>query len=375
MKNGKTFERAVRAIQEWKIRAGQNPLSYDFQCERTACVESTLDVVRAMLPYHTQWKHVAGTLPGLAWVWILSTIAQSAPLLEYLEVIPHGGYQTYATVNISLSSVPRLRYLSIPLNNVRLVPGVTNLHGIRTLQFTGGAMSVEDCMSCLAHCPNLEICRMTCADQLRYNGRGVGNVIEATHLTHFHLTAQHDAAACFDRLYAPVLIDLEILITARPYPGTSSRWTHVRSFLERSKSPLQSLVVDNPLMGEDDLIDCLRLVPHLTSLWIRSGSSLTDRGIGFLTLSPYNDICQDLQTLTVSAGERVCSLRSMESLILSRWPGRRANLMNDTEHPSPMWKRELRKICLIGFAFFIYSFELPSIQECIDEGFRLTNYL
>ncbi|TDL19697.1 hypothetical protein BD410DRAFT_841858 [Rickenella mellea] len=62
----------------------------EFQSEGGGGIEITLDVARAILPYHTQWKHVAGRLPAPAWGRILSAVTQGAQLelLEHLGVIP-----------------------------------------------------------------------------------------------------------------------------------------------------------------------------------------------------------------------------------------------------------------------------------------------
>jgi len=119
-----------------------------------------------------------------------------------------------------------------------------------------------------------------------------------------------------DAIRLPNLEHLHCLVDAEQLGIDPGRGIYIHPFLADSQPPLSTLHLNIPI-SEDDIIDCLPLLPQLTSLKLSSRYGRVGEGI-FKALSP-EDICPKLTHLHIGYGRDIFP-DSVKMFLLSRCP-------------------------------------------------------
>ncbi|TDL20842.1 hypothetical protein BD410DRAFT_359622 [Rickenella mellea] len=373
MKNyGTILTNPSSAIVEWISRAGKCALSFQFDSARFSADE-WIEVITSILPYRERWGHIAGRLSGEQWRLVYSAISEGAPLLQYIYI------SLFAKRRMGLDH-PEIRLSATPiLRNLTLRPHhrILGLEACnRSLQHLSVCVqSLNECWSYLIHCPNVEVFRLKGGRLAREPICMGSGVLERRRMVTLELAVPF-AGPLLDQLHLPVLKSLCF--------GSGEAGSVVSSFLLRHRPPLVSFTLSDSANNflSDDLFDCLRLCPALTTLVVGERTRLDNADIVQLKLGLQGgeNICPRLEEIGIGCVHGNVSY--LEDMVVSRWKGADKAVpsttlkgMNSTQ--SYQWERNLRKISL-GICYFreleyignnSSAFtERRRIAKCIEEG-------
>jgi hypothetical protein len=137
--------------------------------------------------------------------------------------------------------------------------------------------SLQDCITILTLCPNLQACRFLRI--LETSGSPIVaplGTIRLAHLDSLKIYGREDLYIVLDCLETPRLRDLDLTFYW-PQPWQQAR---MLGLFERSLCPLERLVIEGLDIPERDLVDCTRRLPHLRALEaLLSGENLVTQKV------------------------------------------------------------------------------------------------
>ena len=270
------------ALKEWLGRSGTLPLSISLTIPNngySADISAT-PLFESLIQFSHRWNIIDLRVPyGLLEPLNVLT-KDDVPCLEAIKIddifnwdggtLPQWHFSIFGTA-------PRLHRVSfvhfqgdphnLPLPWARL----TEL-SIETDQNPSSLNSCE-ALATLKQCPNLQSCTLDIRPSIPRNITATPELVKLLALHTFRLRVYpenlDDLTAVFDHLFTPSLIGLAVTVFIN-YDFISSPAQHVpfRSLLTRSSCPLESLTLSQNPISPEALIECLHLVPALTTLFV-----------------------------------------------------------------------------------------------------------
>jgi hypothetical protein len=136
-------------------------------------------------------------------------------------------------------------------------------------------------------------------------------------------------SSLFDSLTTPAL---QALSLSGASPGGTILHTSLISFLFRSACPLVRLSIPHIKLTENELKQCLAVIPSLVELKLEEEMELSSQTLQNLTLRPHSTyaLLPNLQTF-VYTGKSEINFSALSSMALSRW--RMGIMYDDVDGP------------------------------------------
>ncbi|TDL25209.1 hypothetical protein BD410DRAFT_785080 [Rickenella mellea] len=268
-------------MAEWLKRSASSPLTFGLFDKRHDDLLYRVDALNVLLASAHRWKHVEVRADIELISLFLHSVESGAPLLETFRIRDYHNWTDdedfLDCVELDLSIYPRLKSLHLP-ESVRVVLHHRNivLDNLRNiwlgfLTVDGrGVISMDEYLTLLALCPNLEDASFAITGSSPL--QRMGDVIERNiRKLCIFVPLGLNIGPFFDYIRLPHLVDLEISDmtdeTPRKFP-----WSHIMSFLRRSKASLIRLDLSwrfpANILSDDDLLGILHLTPDIQQLFL-----------------------------------------------------------------------------------------------------------
>ncbi|TDL26854.1 hypothetical protein BD410DRAFT_782938 [Rickenella mellea] len=366
------FVKDVAAIAEFASRSGNYPLSFSLHY-RDRVFSDKIDeerweagiheVVKKIIKHSHRWTYLDVCLPGSACARISSIVPWNIPRLQTMIVEPtssswelNGSTMDLPTTQHPLSFDPLIEQSHANLVTCKLRRLYISLDAAAWLY-----MTLTECWWTINMCPLLEVLEFPVASA----GEWVAfdRVLQAAHLKDFTLfigQCAPDPGPLFDSLSMPALQRLNLTIDDSDNPRQLPELAY---FIERSKPPLKVLRCHRIPSDEQDVLECLKVAPCLTTLHIE-GITITDETLRALTQETAGGMCINPCLQNISFAHCIhMSYQAMVPMIMARWMG------SDCRST-----RALRRLSLIHCGSDLSRSLLRQhvlARRCIEEGLIL----
>lgn len=285
----------TRALQEWLNRSGSLPvdISLNQWAELVAAnyANSAQPIVDVILSVAHRWRNITVAAPADTMESFLSHPPHNLPFLQSLKFIfvwrwQPGLNNRYPEYNIC--TAPSLRKLSFDQfqgNPLRLPVNWEHLTDL-SLTFqreVSGQLSLTQAAELLSQCRHFVRCKLA-----------VGRSYEAQALVHLSAFALpylecltvfevSDATSMFNCLDLPALRQVTYYTCVAPH---LSQRSSLITLLSKSNGSIREFTVNPQQFTREELIECLRLIPHATTLTLDNHTARHRRAIGAYGRNP-----------------------------------------------------------------------------------------
>ncbi|TDL16154.1 hypothetical protein BD410DRAFT_832225 [Rickenella mellea] len=367
----------VRAVVDvWLRRSGSLPLTI-LLVVRGRSDEPPFDPVMDILLHQSwRWKILKCDLPIPCVVRILETIDRGeATQLVGFDVavnakVRHGPWCPESP--FQFSNTPRLSRFSLSRIIPRFRFGGT-VESLRSLDLSGSGVSSLEFKNCIKYCARLkELAAFLVSNDEPFAVADYGSITH-TQLQEFTIRAfVFDPGPILDFLILPALRSLAIAT----HSDTNQGWPHLQSLLVRSQPRLEALKLVGTTLTESELLNSLRLVPHLNRLELIR-VAVSHRTIGELTPGPLSArpscgnvcLCPNIKSLYIDVSR--VSVAPIRELLVRRYEW----CLDDadgSDGPTRMGCARLADVCLDNICWDMACLkEDQAVTECMRRGLQL----
>lgn len=216
-------------------------------------------ILKVILPSSNRWRNLRLSLPDHS---VLKLLNNPIPLLETLQLFLMTPLPTF---NLTPSSAPNLRSVST-LSIYQNPHDLSIPWGQLTHFHSRFCLSVEGCLDILRECKSLQRCRLRV---LSYATSSPSNPPLALPLLQSLVVTvgmNEDIGPFLDSLVLPLVSDIELTTqSTHAISHHSHVWPKLQllSLVSRSSCPLMKLCLKGMKTDDEDLFDCVRLIPSL----------------------------------------------------------------------------------------------------------------
>lgn len=321
-------------IRSWVKRSKGSPLSFELVVEDThylpsydMSIQAINEIFLLFLFQFERWQHVRIVVPLAAHLNVQCISPHGVSMLESLHIRVDKSHKALEFLPLITDRSPQLRSLIWQLREHPKPPmGDDTLQRLTEL-YLECMLSPAECLAVLKTCPNLCICELeNICITTPTSGLRPDTVIPFKHATihTLRLETNVDISTLLGCLALPSLISLAIAITD---PTSIGRWTpwQLSGLLLRSSSPLESLLLENLPVEEEEMVACLELLPNLSQLNITSESFQTSRltnriicALGDEFTSSAQFICPKLEVIKL-CGDVASNDGVFSNMVVERW--------------------------------------------------------
>ena len=400
------------ALKEWLGRSGTLPLSISLTITDNPHPRdvSTASMIESLIQFSHRWNIIDLRVPYGLLEPLNDLTKDDVPCLEAIKIddifnwdgseLPQWHFSIIGTAP-RLHRVSFVHFQGVPHNLPLPWARLTEL-SLETNQ-TASSLNHNEALVTLKQCPNLQRCTLCIYPSLPGGFIPPSEPIKLPALHTFRIHAYQensdDLTVVFDHLFTPSLVKLAVIASiSDDFISSPAQHVPFRSLLTRSSCPLESLTLSQNPISPKALIECLYLVPALTTLFVTDCKVtwppddedpetlppiLSDELLRLLTpTNPESSDCLVPNLKSVNLAQ--CTAISDEVLmefIQSRW--RRSLAVNmeagvssqGSRCPSGIEASRLTSI-KVGFERVMVVDILPRVQALSKEGLDIiVNYL
>ena len=317
-------------VKLWLARSRSHPLSLSLDSLGVTVPPhaNDNDVLDAFIPHFHHMRQFRLFLMTHSFKSLLNIPESAAPILEHLHIsMRYWGNAQTDRLSLLFRS-PRLRHFGwrnhVTVDYFGLEMTMAQLTSISlNCPFT-----IKECIYILHRCPMLEQCTFSDVYSIFPTSWSLPPRFELEHLNSLSISTNLNLAPLWDRLKLPAVSAIVIEYDTTYHPPWPQ--AEFKEMLTRSSCALQSLVLDNPVICEDDLIECLRVITaslvefHIDDM---RNISITDNLLDMLTFreSSTEDarkpscLCPNLQIIKICGCISSSTDGVFAEMVASQW--------------------------------------------------------
>ena len=273
-----------KALKEWLGRSGTLPLSISLTTSNNGyCAHlssAATPLMETLIQFSHRWNSIDLRVPyGLLQSFNVLT-KDDVPCLEVIKIddINWDRTQYFTQWHFSiLDAAPRLHRVSFVLSqrDPRNLPlpwaRLTEL-SLETYR-SASSLNSSEALAMVKQCPNLQSCALGIYSSLPEGFMPPSELVTLPALHTLRLRTfpenSDDLTVIFDHIFTPSLVDLAVTAyTIQGFIWPSVPHVPFKSLLTHSSCPLERLTLSQNPISSEALIECLHLIPTLTTLFV-----------------------------------------------------------------------------------------------------------
>jgi hypothetical protein len=317
-------------VDEWLSRSGGCTLTISLKCPvlRTEYEDTVRGVIGVVARFSERWGRISFSLP-LSCYDVLRSVEGRVPLLESVSV-ELGGYFDGDPLRM-FSVAPKLREVHcehfphrsvvFPLAQLTDLPAYhcNIMECLDVVEIAARLTHASFKITTFRWTPKLEVASGSTSTPV---GLQQLHQVFATRLRSLQLSVPTPriVATLLDNLILPTLRELSISNAALAHSGP---FTHIPQFIKRSACSLLSLSLIGLQLNDDDLLQCMQVMPSLIELTISDSYEITKQTIRNLTpnMTLYPPLLPNLQRLEISSFGLTIDYMELHGMLRARWVG------------------------------------------------------